>query len=274
MSFEARGATAPDNPTVTYPGSGLRFRGPGGDPTRAHVLCLGGTETFGRFVGHPYPAALADRIATPVINMGVAGGGLDALMNDGAIAEAMGAATTIVLQVQGAQNLSNRLYTVHPRRNDRFVRASGILRTIYREVDFTEFHFTRHMLDHLRSFSPDRFDIVRNELRVAWMSRMNRFLCDARVPVHLLWLSCSIPQVEDRADTLGDEPMFVTSGMLQAAAKQAASLTVVAVPNAPADQGAANGQTQGADAAAARMMPGAAAHLLAAERLASVLDPP
>jgi hypothetical protein len=67
---------------------------------------------------------------------------------------------------QGAQNLSNRLYTVHPRRNDRFLRASGILRTIYRDVDFTEFHFTRHMLDHLRCLSEDRFDIVRTNC--AW----------------------------------------------------------------------------------------------------------
>jgi hypothetical protein len=48
MSFETRGAIAPDHPTVSYPGSSLRFRAPAGDPTHAHVLCLGGTETFGR----------------------------------------------------------------------------------------------------------------------------------------------------------------------------------------------------------------------------------
>jgi hypothetical protein len=73
---------------VSYPGSSLRFRAPAGDPTRAHVLCLGGTETFGRFVENPIPNLLSDLIETPVINMGVAGGGLDVVLNDGAIAMA------------------------------------------------------------------------------------------------------------------------------------------------------------------------------------------
>ncbi len=35
----------------------------------------------------------------------------------------------------GAQNLSNRFYAVHPRRNDRFLRASTLMKTIFREVD-------------------------------------------------------------------------------------------------------------------------------------------
>jgi hypothetical protein len=87
------------------------------------------------------------------------------VLNDPAIAEAR-AATAIVLQIQGAQTLSNRLYTVHPRRNDRFVRASGILRTIYRDVDFTEFHFTRHMLDHLRPCR--RTGSTSSETNCAW----------------------------------------------------------------------------------------------------------
>jgi hypothetical protein len=140
--------------------------------------------------------------------MGVAGGGLDVVLNDGAIAMASGRATAIVLQIPGAQNLSNRLYTVHPRRNDRFLRASGILRTIYRDVDFTEFHFTRHMLDHLRRLSEDRFDIVRNELRVAWMARMQRVLSQARVPVHLLWLACRPPQGRGPCRCAGRRPAF------------------------------------------------------------------
>jgi hypothetical protein len=115
-----------------------------------------------------------------------------------------------VLQIPGAQNLSNRLYTVHPRRNDRFLRASGILRTIYRDVDFTEFHFTRHMLDHLRCLSEDRFDIVRNELRVAWMARMQRVLSrGARAGASSV---ARLPPAAGRgpADALGEDPLFVT----------------------------------------------------------------
>ena len=273
MSFEARGAAAPDQSVVGYPGSSLRFRGPGGDLAQAHVLCLGGTETFGRFVDAPYPNLLADKLGTDVINMGVAGGGLDVVLNDAAIADAMGTATEIVLQVQGAQNISNRLYTVHPRRNDRFVRASDILRTIYRDVDFTEFHFTRHMLEHLRGLSLDRFDIVRNELRVAWMARMKRFLCDAKVPVHLLWLACRPPSDDEPEDTLSDEPMFVTSAMLEAAAKQAASLTVVSVPSSTDDRPEADQKMMKPEALAARLLPGAEAHKEAADLLSQLLTP-
>ena len=55
-----------------------------------------------------------------------------------------------MIQVSGAQNLSNRFHAVHPRRNDRFLRASTLLKTIYRDVDFTEFNFTRHLLTTLR----------------------------------------------------------------------------------------------------------------------------
>ncbi len=265
MSFETRGAVAPDHPTVSYPGSALRFRAPGGDPTRAHVLCLGGTETFGRFVAEPYPGRLADRLTVPVINMGVAGGGLDVVLNDPAIAEACRAATAIVLQVQGAQNLSNRLYTVHPRRNDRFVRASAMLRTIYRDVDFTEFHFTRHMLDHLRTLSPDRFAIVRHELRLAWLARMQRFLSDVPAPVHLLWLSCRAPQSGESRGGLGEEPLFITSDMLEEVVPQAASLSVVAVPNA-------QGKPVKGPMAAARILPSPEAHQKAAVALARVLE--
>lgn len=272
MSFETRGTVVPDHPTVSYPGSGLRFRGPAGDPTQAHILCLGGTETFGRFVETPYPSDLAGRIGTPVINMGVAGGGLDVVLGDAAIAAACNTATAIVLQVQGAQNLSNRLYTVHPRRNDRFLRASGILRTIYRDVDFTEFHFTRHMLDHLRTLSADRFDIVLDELRAAWTARMSRFLLDALVPVHLLWLSCRAPETNAPDDALGDEPLFVTADMLDTVAERAASLSVIAIPH-PGDAAAERRQSANGDVdAAARMLPGPAAHARAAEVLARVLD--
>lgn len=270
MSFETRGAVAPDHPTVSYPGSVLRFRGPGGDPTRAHVLCLGGTETFGRFVDTPYPSGLAARLTLPVINMGVAGGGLDVVSNDAAIAEACRAATAIVLQVQGAQNLNNRLYTVHPRRNDRFVRASAMLRTIYRDVDFTEFHFNRHMLDHLRTLSPDRFAIVRHELRLAWLARMQRFLSDMPAPVHLLWLSCRAPQREESRHGLGEEPLFITTDMLEEVAPQAASLSVVAMPNAAGKPGKG---PMAAEAAAARILPGPEAHAEAAVALARLLEP-
>jgi len=84
-----------------------------------------------------------------VVNLGVLNAGLDVLSSDPAIVAALGQAEAAVLQITSAHNMTNRFYKVHPRRNDRFLKASSVLRTIYPEVDFTEFHFTRHLLSHL-----------------------------------------------------------------------------------------------------------------------------
>ena len=206
--------------------------------------------------------------------MGVAGGGLDVVLNDPAIADACRAATAIVLQVQGAQNLSNRLYTVHPRRNDRFVSASAMLRTIYRDVDFTEFHFTRHMLDHLRTLSPDRFAIVRHELRLAWLARMKRFLSDMPVPVHLLWLSCRVPRPEAILWTIwAREPLFIH--VRHAGGGGRAGGHPSAWWRCPTDRkrpmAASNGRPR---LPRRRILPGPDAHAEAAVALARVLEGP
>lgn len=271
MSFERHAAVALDYQLTGYPGSVLRFRGPAGDPTEPHILCLGGTETFGRFVADPFPARLAARLKTPVINMGVAGAGLDVTTGDPAIRKARRAASAIVLQVPGAQNMSNRFYTVHPRRNDRFVKASGILRTIYRDVDFTEFHFTRHMLAHLQALSEERFAVLRDELQLAWRARMRRFLAEAEAPVHLLWLAGCGADAPSEAGGLGPDPLFVTRDMLEEIAADAASLNLVETP-APTGRDATRGMFFAPDErAAAAVLPGPDAHETAATALLAAL---
>jgi hypothetical protein len=273
MSIQRQGAATLDYRPVSYPGSVLRFRGPAIDVTAPHVLCLGGTETFGRFIAEPYPALLAARLGQPVANMGVSGGGVDVSMEDGAILSAMSRARAIVLQVTGAQGISNRLYTVHPRRNDRFVKASDVFHAIFRDVDFTEFHFTRHMLDHLKALSAERFEVVRDELQAAWRMRMLRFLENAPVPVHLLWLARRGPDVPEPGHGLGDDPLFVTREMLEAVAEKAASLSVV-----HADGDASDLETRGmffaaGEAAAARAVPDPRVHEAACDALLAQLSP-
>nr|WP_253276904.1 DUF6473 family protein [Ruegeria sp. 6PALISEP08] len=46
-------------------GSKLWFRGPPGELGKPYVACLGGEETFGRFVEHPFPAELGKRLKLP-----------------------------------------------------------------------------------------------------------------------------------------------------------------------------------------------------------------
>ncbi|MCU4655070.1 DUF6473 family protein [Roseibacterium sp. SDUM158016] len=260
MSFEKRAAMPLDYGLVTYPGSVLRFRGPVADLAPGHVLCLGGAETFGRFVSAPWPTQLAARLGVRVTNMGVPAAGLDVIASDPAVAAAAETARAIVLQVPGAQNLSNRFYSVHPRRNDRFVKASSMLHTIYRDVDFTEFHFTRHLLSHLKATSPERFGILRHELQMAWRARMAAYLEAAKVPVHLLWLARRAPETEEPATGFGPDPLFVTREMIDDVAKGAASLTVVADPARRGDGPARGMFFARREEAAARALPGVEAH--------------
>lgn len=271
MSFEKRGDLPLDYRPVVYPGSVLRFRGPAHRLIRPYVLCLGGSETFGRFIHTPFAAQLDATLPLDVVNMGVMNAGLDVLMGDPAILSAQEGARAIVLQITGAQNMTNRFYAVHPRRNDRFIRATSMLRTIYREVDFTEFHFTRHLLTHLLGLSPDRFGLVAAELRAAWVARMSTYLREASAPVHLLWLARRHPDDAGCRHSLGPDPLFVTREMLDRVAADAASLTIAA----PA-AGRASTTTRGMffaarEAPAARALAGPGLHDQAAQELATRL---
>ena len=260
---------------VAYPGSALQFRGPALDLDEPYVLCLGGSETFGRFIEQPYATELQARLPCPVVNLGVLNAGLDVMTGDPVIRAMAEGASAVVLQVPGAANMTNRFYTVHTRRNDRFLRASTMLKTIYPDVDFTEFHFTRHLLSHLQTVSEERMSILIEELRVAWTARMTRFITRCAAPVHLLWLSTRRPDTEDLeglAAVWGGDPIFVTEAMLKQVAGQAASLsTVMPMPNQPR-HGTDGKVFAPQEEAAARVMPGPDAHHRAADLLLPRLE--
>ncbi len=266
MSFEKRGRMPLDYNAVALPGSALRFRGPQADTIEPDVVCIGGSETFGRFIHAPYPAQLDAALPGAVLNLGVVNAGLDVMINDPAIVGSVGAAGAVVLQITSAHNMTNRFYTVHPRRNDRFVTASTMLRTIYPQVDFTEFHFTRHLLTHLRAVSEDRFEIVRTELEAAWVARMRRFISDITAPVHLLWLSNRAPDAPEDPQLLQD-PLFVTARMLEQVEADAASLTITC-PDRAEMENSVQGKFFGPrEEAAARLLPGPQLHERAATEL-------
>ncbi len=211
MSYELPGATAPYDLLCRYGASKLMCRGPRRKLDQPYVAFLGGSETFGKFVEHPFVALVEQALGKPCVNLGSANSGLDAYVQDPDILEVSAEADLTVIQVMGAQNLSNRYYRVHPRRNDRFLAAAPLLKTIYRTVDFTEIHFNKHLLGTLKSVSPERFQIVLEELRQAWLGRM-RLLLGAltRKPV-LLWLRYD----EEPEALLGPEPLLVTRAMLE-----------------------------------------------------------
>ena len=209
MSFEVPGVGAPDEMQCRYGTSKLMFRGPRRKLDAPYVAFLGGSETYGKHVQTPFVALLDDEIGISCVNLGVVGAGLDAFVNSPEILNIATKADQVVVQILGAQNLSNRFYQVHPRRNDRFLKPSPLLSAIYRDVDFTDFHFIKHMLGALQAASLSRFATVQDEIQQAWLSRMRLLVRTIDTDVVLLWL-----QYHEDAGALGPEPLAITAAMI------------------------------------------------------------
>lgn len=271
MAYEKLGVQPLDYQPCRYGASKLLFRGPKRCLDGRYAVCLGGTETYGKFIARPFPALVEEQAGMPCVNLGWPNAGLDVLLNEGEIIAAASRAVVTVLQVPGAQNLSNRYFSVHPRRNDRFVQASPILRAMFGEVDFTEFHFTRHMLRHLAHVSPGRFAVLRDELQTAWVARMGSLLCRIEGPVVLLWLSAHAPRARADDPDLAADPAFVTRAMLDAVRGKAAQVVEVTLSPAALAAGTAGMVHSEFEANIAAELPGPAAHEEVAERLAPVI---
>ncbi len=211
MTFDALGDAALDYLPCRYENSKLLFRGPRQDLSKPYVAFFGGTETYGKFIEMPFVEQLNGALPLNCVNFGCLNAGVDVFLHDPFLPDAARRADVTVLQVPSAQNMTNRLYSVHPRRNDRFVAATRMLNTIFPDVDFAGFHFNKHMLKHLREVSPDRYRIVEQELSHAWTARMETLLTRISGRVVLLWVSARTPDEMDRIEI---DPMHVTREML------------------------------------------------------------
>ena len=127
---------------------------------------------MGNLSENPFSELVENELRMTCVNLGCMNAGIDAFVHDPELLQLASRAEITVIQVMGAQNMSNRFYRVHPRRNDRFLTASTMMKSVFRDVDFTEYHFTRHMLCDVANRAEDRFSFVRSELRTAWSSRM------------------------------------------------------------------------------------------------------
>lgn len=251
-----------------YEGTRLAFRGPRKSFHLPYIAAIGGSETFGPFVQAPYPTLLEEWLDQPVVNLGVRQAGVSLFASERWILECASKADVAVLQVMGAGNMSNRLYSVHSRRNDRFLAVSPALKELFPEVDFTEFSFIRHLLQSLANCSDNGFAVLVEELRFAWVQRMRRVLSCIEAPVILLWMSdreASIP-----ADTpQGPEPLFVTKPMLDAL--NAPEVTLVEVVASTECDRLEGKQFEKAEKEAAFSAPTPVHHAKVAEKLCEVI---
>lgn len=215
---------------------------------------VGGSETYGKFVAEPFLALLETRIGHPVVNFGCMHAGVSAFSDEGAVLAACAEAEVSVIQIMGAANMSNRLRSVHPRRNDRFIKVSAALRGYNPQVDFTEYNLPRHFPHHLLSALEAR-DAVADaaageELRDAWLGRMRLLVGKTGGRVVLGWMSHRLPADDDASPCAGDL-LFIERRVIVALAGEVAGIVEVAAGRA------------------AQEVPGALFHAEVAETLAS-----
>ena len=252
-----------------YGSSKLVFRGPVVDINRDYVAFLGGSETYGKFIERPFPDIVGARLGLPALNLGCVSAGVDVYHEDPTVLELARLAKLRVVQVAGAQNLSNRMYTVHPRRNDRFVKASRLLTVLYPEIDFTEIHFTGHLITALRATSTERFELVVEELTSAWQARMAKFLKRIGGPTVLLFLS---PRgADETAMLLQAEPRLIDAELLKSMESYATAIVHASTPPSGEKAGASGMIFSELEAAAAASLPAPDVHMQIAEAIISAL---
>ena len=269
MAYAFPGEGALDYFPCNYGGSRLLFRGPRRSLDRPYIAFLGGTETYGKYVPDPFPDLVEGEIGFAAINLGCVNAGPDVYLNEPSVIAIARAAEAVVLQVTGAVNLSNAYYSVHPRRNDRFIAASPLLKTLYRDVDFTEFNFTRHMLNTLHATSKERFEVVSADLRREWVLRMQELLAQMPDRTVLLWIADDAPQALRGLDK---DPILVDAAMI-AEIRPAAAAYVEAVTTPQDRQAGLDGMAFAAlESLAAAALPGPAVHRQVAKKLVAVLE--
>lgn len=272
MTYEHLSSGGLDYLACRYGRSKLMFRGPRKKLDAPYIVLIGGSEIYGKFVETPISEQLEQALGRTVVNLGHLNAGLDAFYDDPSLLDICQGADLVVLQVLGAQNMSNRMYSVHSRRNDRFVSASNFLQTMYRQVDFTQFHYTRHLLTALRQTSRERYGLLTEELQAAWLGRMRGLLRRLNGPVCLLWLSDRPPHPNPITDPSLRDPLFVSAPMLDSLRSDVDEIVVVAATPDEIEAGRLRMQFSELEEPVAREMLGPVVHETTARALANIME--
>ncbi|MEH6645239.1 DUF6473 family protein [Sulfitobacter sp.] len=271
MTYDVMGLGALDYLPCQYGTSKLIFRGPQRELKDPYVAFLGGTQTFGKFIEQPYPLRVEHLTGVTSVNLGQMNAGLDVFASDPVVLGAASGARITVLEVLGASNLSNRLYSVHPRRNDRFLRTAPDLQKLYPEVDFSQFNFTQHMLSDLHQRDSHRFSTVRRSLQRSWLRRMRQLIAALRGQVVLLRIGGDL---WDQTWPVGRGfgPVLVNDAMIEGLRG-----TVSAIVNVPANLDDGNTRYEGMivsalEEEAAKAVAPPSVHAAVAQALLPVLD--
>ncbi|MGG7566261.1 DUF6473 family protein [Rhodovulum sp. DZ06] len=215
------------------------YRGAPPDPNIPYIACIGGERSFGRGADAPWPERLGRRLDFQVVNFGVEGAGPGFFLADSGVLDACDGAAHCVMELCGAWNLSNRYYSVGRRYNRRLRGVSDHMRELYHDVRLEEFQLVGKLMDALHAHDPDRFALVEEEARAAWVARTRALLEAIEAPVTLLWFGHRRPSEDLRPDPARPRtlpPEAVTQGMVEAVLPFSAGYAEI-VFERPADGG-------------------------------------
>lgn len=193
------------------------FRGPMPDLRHPYIVCLGSSHTFGRFTNYPFSSMVEQDVGKPVINFGTEGVGPGFFISDPDILHVANGAKLVIIEAMSARPLSNRMYMVRARRNERLAKPSSLLRGLYPDVDFRQFSGVAGMLDVLYETDPERFRLLENEMQNAWIGRMQSLLNEIVVPKILFWFAEREPDQtpgRDAPPKAWGYPHFVDGAMI------------------------------------------------------------
>jgi hypothetical protein len=219
MGFQREVGQALDYGTYRFGRARQLYRGPKPDLSQPYVACIGGSETFGKFVQKTYAAFLEERVECTVANFGTPSGGPGFFLKDPVLLEALSNARVCVIQTMNAYSNSNRMYSVRKRRNERLQGVSEVLRLLYPDVDLLQFRYVHNLLARLYMLDAEKFRLVELELRAAWIARM-RELCDQiETRKILFWFSERQPEEPTALPGAADRmacPALVDRQMIEA----------------------------------------------------------
>jgi len=77
--------------------------------TERYVAYVGAAQTFGRFVAHPFPELVSERIGVPALNMGRAGEGPAWYLETDGVLDWLRGAEAVVVQVMSGRSVPNSM---------------------------------------------------------------------------------------------------------------------------------------------------------------------
>jgi len=252
-----------------YGGAKIAFRGPARRLKGKYITFLGGTETFGPFIQSPFPDLVDLQTGLTCINLGCRKGGIDSYLSAPSLIDMCSMARVTVIQVMGAQYMSNRFYSVDPRRNNRFLRASKLMKSIFFELDFTTIQTTDDLLTLVAEQASDRMQLLIHEMQCAWVARMRSLIRAIDGTTVLLWAADHAPFSTQSGGTICREPLFIDRAMLTAVMEEADHLVEVVITPHEVTDGFDMMHIGPTDIAAAVEMLGPVAH----QRIATALGP-